>query len=70
MHLFLIILGIVHENLRNFLETNLQQSGKKEKTLLGVADSKLAASISEMMQVSCMHTGVVPEIMRGSYYLQ
>ena len=43
----------------------LAKSGKKKKCILGVADSKIAAPISEEIGVSCQHTGVVPEIIRG-----
>jgi len=57
--------GVIHEDLRLFLETNLPKPAKKQKTLLGISDSKLAATISEELGHSVMHTGVVPEIMRG-----
>jgi len=57
--------GIVHEDLRTFLETNLPQTSKKSKNVLGVGDAKLGASINEALGTSCMHYGVVPEIMRG-----
>jgi nucleolar protein 56 len=43
----------------------LPKSSKKQKSLLGVSDSKLAAALSEGLGVACMHTGVVPEIVRG-----
>ncbi|ESN92330.1 hypothetical protein HELRODRAFT_157952 [Helobdella robusta] len=58
--------GIVHPDLKAFVETNVPQSvGKKTKSILGVGDNKLAASISEELGYSCMHTGIVPEIIRG-----
>ncbi len=43
----------------------MPKSKKKQKSLLGLADSKLAGAITEDMGFSCMHTGVVPEITRG-----
>ena len=33
--------------------------------MLGVLDSKLAAAVAEASDTACMHTGVVPEIVRG-----
>ena len=54
-----------HPDLQTFLETNLPKSSKKEKILLGVSDSKLAAAIVEANGAACMHTGIVPEIIRG-----
>jgi len=60
---------VCHADLQNFLEANLPKSSKKQKSLLGVSDSKLAATISEGLGVACMHTGVVPEIVRGKVSL-
>lgn len=59
--------GVVHEDLKLFLETNMPKPGKKEAKAiqLGVADSKIASSINEAAGVICTHTGVVPEILRG-----
>lgn len=62
--------GVVHEDLKLFLETNLPKpsSGEKKKEAkiqLGVADSKIASSINEAVGVSCTATGAVPEILRG-----
>merc|ERR1711976_1000631 len=57
--------GVLHEDLRLFLETNVPKGGKKEKCTLGIGDSKLASAIAEEMGLSCQHTGVVPEIIRG-----
>ena len=59
------VAGVCHNDLQNFLDANLPKSSKKQKSLLGISDSKLAAAISESLNVSCMHTGVVPEIIRG-----
>jgi len=57
--------GIIHEDLHLFIETNVPASKKKQKVVLGVGDSKIGSSISEEMGVTCLHTGVVPEILRG-----
>ena len=57
--------GVMHEDLGLFLETNLPKPGKKEKVILGVGDGKIAGSISEHLGCRCMHTDVVPEIIRG-----
>jgi len=59
--------GVCHPDLQTFLETNLPKSSKKEKVLLGVSDSKLAAAIAEANGTACLHTGVVPEIVRGKH---
>ncbi|XP_067950610.1 nucleolar protein 56-like isoform X2 [Watersipora subatra] len=56
--------GILHDDLKVLLETNVKSS-KKDKVILGVSDSKLSASINEELGLSCQHTGVVPEIIRG-----
>ena len=59
--------GILHEDLRAFLETNVPAKKKKVNSILGVGDSKLGSAISEesSLNVTCMHVGVVPEILRG-----
>ncbi len=60
--------GILHDDLRLFLETNVPKSKKKAASVLGVGDQKLAAAIAEELSISCMHTGVIPEIIRGIRY--
>lgn len=60
--------GVIHEDLRVFIETNVPQSSKKQKVVLGIGDSKIGAAIIEELKVSCQHTGVVPEIIRGIRY--
>ena len=61
--------GVLHEDLKLFLDTNLpKSSGKKEsssKVQLGVADPKISGSIGESFNVQCTHVGVVPEVLRG-----
>lgn len=57
--------GVVHDDLQTFLETNVPKSTKKSKVILGVSDSKLAMTVQESMGISCQHTGIVPEVIRG-----
>jgi nucleolar protein 56 len=59
--------GVLHEDLRLFLDTNMpKQVGKKEnKIQLGVADSKISSVINEALAIQCTHVGAVPEIIRG-----
>jgi len=54
----------MHDDLRMFLQSNIK-AGKKEKIVLGISDQKLGASINEELGLSCQHTGVVPEVIRG-----
>ncbi|KAH1170115.1 hypothetical protein KIL84_001100 [Mauremys mutica] len=55
--------GILHEDLRLLLETNLP--AKKKKTLLGVSDAKIGAAVQEELGYQCQTGGVVAEITRG-----
>ncbi|XP_059477448.1 nucleolar protein 56 [Neocloeon triangulifer] len=57
--------GVLPEDLNLFLETYLPKSTKKGKITLGVIEPKLAAAITEALGTKCLHTGVVPEIVRG-----
>ena len=57
--------GVLHEDLKVFLETNVPKSSKKLKVLLGVSDPRIAAAIFEELQIHCMLTGAVPELLRG-----
>ncbi|XP_076629197.1 nop56 ribonucleoprotein [Colletes latitarsis] len=57
--------GIVPEDLQLFLDSCIPKAGKKEKVVLGVADPKLGASITEALDIKCDYTGAVPEIIRG-----
>lgn len=56
--------GLVHADLKLFLETNLPQAGKK-KVMLGVSDSKIGAALQEELSLSIQTGGVVAEIIRG-----
>jgi len=53
--------GIVSDDLKLFLETNMPKKG----AVLGVGDSKLSASINDACGIKCSHVGVVPEVIRG-----
>nr|XP_060635456.1 nucleolar protein 56 [Anolis sagrei ordinatus] len=55
--------GILHEDLRLLLETNLP--AKKKKVLVGVSDAKIGAAIQEELGYQCQTGGVVAEIVRG-----
>ncbi|XP_034536232.1 nucleolar protein 56 [Notolabrus celidotus] len=56
--------GVVHADLKLFLETNLPLSGKK-KAVLGVLDAKIGAALQEEFTISIQTGGVVAEIGRG-----
>nr|KAF6472000.1 NOP56 ribonucleoprotein [Molossus molossus] len=49
--------GVVHEDLRLFLETHLPS--KKKKVLLGVGDPKIGAAIQEELGYNCQTGGVI-----------
>lgn len=57
--------GLLHEDLQTFLENNVPKSSKKQKVLLGVADPKIGAAVSDELKIQCSQTGVAPEIIRG-----
>lgn len=57
--------GIVPEDLKHFLDVSLPKGGKKDKILLGIADPKLGAAITEALGVQCSQVGAVPEVIRG-----
>ncbi|CAF4365675.1 unnamed protein product, partial [Rotaria sp. Silwood2] len=57
--------GLVHDDLRTFLDTNLPKEKKRAKMILGVADPRIASAINEFFSITCQHTGVIPELLRG-----
>lgn len=61
------LLGIMTEELRNFLELNLPKvkEGKKAKFSLGVTDPKVGSHIFEVTKIPCQSNGFVLEILRG-----
>ena len=56
---------MVHDDLRTFLDTNLPKEKKRAKMALGVSDPRIASTINELFSITCQHTGVVPELLRG-----
>ncbi|XP_049590927.1 nucleolar protein 56 [Syngnathus scovelli] len=56
--------GVVHADLKLFLETNIPKSGKKKATL-GVGDVKIGAALQEEFGFSIQTSGVVAELIRG-----
>lgn len=60
-----IFSGVIHDDLKVFLETNIPVGKKKSKVSLGVSDAKLGAAIQEACQISCETGGIVNEIVRG-----
>lgn len=57
--------GILPEELQHFLDITIPKGGKKDKVTLGVSDPKLAAAITEGLNINCSHVGAVPELIRG-----
>lgn len=57
--------GVLHEDLQVFLDSNVPKPSKKNKVVLGLGDSKLAATIQEALGYSCQVGEVVPEVLRG-----
>ena len=49
-----------------FLDTNVPRSKKKQRSVLGISDAKIGGAIAEELGLSCQHTDIVPEIMRGN----
>ena len=66
-NLLLITPGVVHADLRLFLETNMPES--KKKAVLGVSDSKIGAALQEELAFSIQTGGVVAEILRGELFV-
>lgn len=60
-----ILSGVIHDDLKVFLETNLPVGKKKSKVSLGVSDAKLGAAIQEACQIFCEAGGIVNEVVRG-----
>nr|CAD1840043.1 unnamed protein product [Ananas comosus var. bracteatus] len=60
-------LGIMTDELRNFLEASLpkQKETKKAKFSLGVAEPKVGSQISEVTKIPCQSNDFVLELLRG-----
>ncbi|CAL9704262.1 unnamed protein product [Knipowitschia caucasica] len=56
--------GLVHADLKLFLDTNVPRPGKK-KPVVGVSDAKIGAALQEEFGMSIQTGGVVVEILRG-----
>ncbi|XP_035634624.1 nucleolar protein 56-like [Oncorhynchus keta] len=56
--------GVVHADLKLFLETNLPIGGKK-KAMLGVGDAKIGGALQEELGLAIQTGGVVAELLRG-----
>lgn len=64
-----IVEGTLPEDLHRFLDDNLPSKEKKRrKIVLGVADARIGAAITEAFNVTCSFSDVVPEILRGIRY--
>lgn len=59
-------IGILHEDLREFISSNLPASTKKLKVLLGITEQKLGTAISEQLAVEISASDAVKEIVRGN----
>lgn len=57
--------GILPEQLRIFLDSCIPKSTERHVVILGVADSKLGASITEALNIKCDHVNAIPTIIRG-----
>lgn len=60
-----IAAGEMHPDLQTFLEKEVPKGKKKVQVILGVGDSKIGSAIADTLGISCQHTGVVVELMRG-----
>ena len=65
MKLYFIHLGVVHEDLKTFLESKVSTGKKKEKVQLGISDPKIGAGIQESCGIQCESGAAVLEITRG-----
>jgi RNA processing factor Prp31 len=61
--------GVLHDDLKLFLDTNMPKKAASKKDVakvqLGVSDSKISSTINEALGIVCTHVGAVPEIIRG-----
>ncbi|KAH9617578.1 hypothetical protein KSS87_004016 [Heliosperma pusillum] len=57
--------GIMTDELRNFLDLNFPEKSKAKDLVLGLADSKLGASIFDETKLPCRSNEFVLELLRG-----
>lgn len=59
--------GVIHEDLKLFLETNLPtgKKAKKSGVILGVGDNRISGTLQEDMGIKCAGGDCVHEIIRG-----
>merc|ERR1712168_612549 len=57
--------GVVHDDLKVFLESNVPVGKKKSKVQLGISDAKIGSSIQEDCNIQCESGAAVLEICRG-----
>ena len=56
-----LVEGKAEKGLRKWLKKTVGESAEE----VGVADAKLGASLKEKLSLACVHTGPVPELLRG-----
>lgn len=54
--------GVVHDDLKVFLESNIPTGKKKTKVLLGISDPKIGSNIQESCNIQCESGAAVLEI--------
>lgn len=57
--------GVVHDDLKVFLESNVPTGKKKSKVALGISDPKIGAGIQESCNIQCESGPTVLEVLRG-----
>merc|ERR1712168_1276037 len=57
--------GVVHDDLKVFLESNVPVGKKKSKVQLGISDAKIGSSIQDGCNIQCESGAAVLEICRG-----
>lgn len=57
--------GVVHDDLKVFLESNVPTGKKKSKVSLGISDAKIGAAIQESCGICCEYDPTVLEVIRG-----
>jgi len=57
--------GMVHDDLKVFLESNIPTGKKKSKVALGISDAKIGGVIQETCDIQCEFGPTVSEILRG-----